>query len=748
MTITVGPQPPSSQGTHKRPTHSDHTPDTWRRARPSLTLRIGMLRSASDVIEISSSDENEPQSEDGSAPQEHFAEDAPASTRKGVCERNPLCTRGFKHGGFGGHCSLKTIVNPSPAAASAAAEPPDDKLPPGWTRKTHTAKSGTRWYDYHGPDGSVARTISKAWQKEERGTVVIAPVAVEASDSDKLPPGWTIEERSTGNCDYKVYRGPDGRLVKSMKKAWEKHEGGDVPVASSSKAIRTVRGHPHREKPSVKEAAPPPPSEAPVALKRERITRLPEPEDERVGKRIMIHLADDGGVWRSAKILDMKLILDRHDKSCKGYTIRYDKDGKMYSDVELDKPGNHPDGYCWKHMGDDDEVDVPFEGMPPPPPTSHTPPPPPAPLPAPTQPQQPQLSKADGKRPLQATSSGGKRVRKQWAASPVLLPRGEDDERPPHTPVSQLVEDAIQQVLASARDTSAAAADDLLLMRKLRAIEWFAGSARLAFALKAQGFEVVIHDRDRNVVEWAAHGMEPDAKHFWSNDFLDIDDGFFYTVAPYDYMHFGIDCSSFSRLGHAGQSRSEDNDFLGSGLSCQEGNRLLSRVLFMIEAQLRRNPHFLFTIENPFTGRMKDVSDTKRLERSRENGGLGAKRIVLDVCHFWDGKGQRPFHKRTVFWTNSPWLIHEFGEHTPPAMKSRFLCERATPCQWYGTLGHRAVDSKTAREATPYPSLLVSRIAQSISRDLSEQRWRPLAEARGGGGGRVVPPSLMCGECE
>jgi hypothetical protein len=282
-------------------------------------------------------------------------------------------------------------------------------------------------------------------------------------------------------------------------------------------------------------------------------------------------------------------------------------------------------------------------------------------------------------------------------------------------------------VLARARDESAAAAGDLPIVRKLRAIEWFAGTARLSFALAAQGVDIIIHDRDPNVVEWAAHGRQPDPNQFWSDDFLSVDEAIFYTTAPYDFMHFGIDCRSFSGLGHAGQGRSEDNHFLGSGLSCPEGNQLLNKAMSIIDAQLKRNPNFLFTIENPFYGRMQNhPMVAAKLEVSRDNGGLGATRIVLDYCWFWDGKGERPFHKRTIIWTNSPTLIHEFGEHKPPTMKSRFVCERATPCQWYGILGHRSVNSKTAREATPYPSLLVSRIAQGITLDLSKQRWRPL----------------------
>ena len=36
---------------------------------------------------------------------------------KGQCERNPLCSRGFKHQGHGGHCKLTRTERPRPVAA-------------------------------------------------------------------------------------------------------------------------------------------------------------------------------------------------------------------------------------------------------------------------------------------------------------------------------------------------------------------------------------------------------------------------------------------------------------------------------------------------------------------------------------------------------------------------------------------------------------------------------------------------------
>ena len=105
----------------------------------------------------------------------------------------------------------------------------------------------------------------------------------------------------------------------------------------------------------------------------------------------------------------------------------------------------------------------------------------------------------------------------------------------PHDPVGRLVAEVIDAVLARARDEAAAASDDLPVMRKLRAIEWFAGSGRLSFALKQQqGWDPVIHDRDVNAVEWAQHGEKPEQCTFRSDEFEEIERGSFYLEPPYD----------------------------------------------------------------------------------------------------------------------------------------------------------------------------------------------------------------------
>jgi hypothetical protein len=303
--------------------------------------------------------------------------------------------------------------------------------------------------------------------------------------------------------------------------------------------------------------------------------------------------------------------------------------------------------------------------------------------------------------------------------SDVLISRGD--------PVSRLVGDVIESLLARARDSAAQEADDLPIMRPLRSIEWFAGSARLSFALRRNhGWgHAVIHDYDPSKVEWQEHGMQPDTTTFRSDEFLDeVRLGAFYQEAAYDYFHFSVDCSSFSGLGHAGQGRNESNDFLGNGAACARGNRMIHKACDLIGIQMERNPHFLFTLENPFTGRMKDHPIVHaRLEAPREHGGLGAQRVVVDYCWFFASThAERAFRKRTIFWTNSPTMIREFGVHAPPARSSHYICERRTPCQCYGA--HRAVNSSTTREATPFPRLLAESIARCVTLDAAKQRWR------------------------
>ena len=147
---------------------------------------------------------------------------------------------------------------------------------------------------------------------------------------------------------------------------------------------------------------------------------------------------------------------------------------------------------------------------------------------------------------------------------------------------------------------------------------------------------------------------------------------------------------------------------------------MVIKMLDLISMQLERNDKFLFTIENPFTGKMKEHPMVKaKLMASRKDGGFGATPVAVDYCWFADADGETPFKKRTCFWTNSPSLIRELGAHTPPLKCSHYLCSHDSPCIFH-LRGHRQV-AGNCKEATPFPRQLAERIARCISLDASMQ---------------------------
>ena len=330
------------------------------------------------------------------------------------------------------------------------------------------------------------------------------------------------------------------------------------------------------------------------------------------------------------------------------------------------------------------------------------------------------------KRQRQSTGSASSDV--DGVTQRVIVTRTDPLHWRPDNAVSRAVTEAIFAVLARVRDQSAASSDDLPIMRKLRGTEWFAGSGRLSFALALQhDWQVIIHDRDPTAVEWVQHGVQEDGTKliFSCKEFLEVEIGSFYQQPPYDFFHFSMDCSSFTVLGHAGQFRNAKNDYLGEHELCKVGNQIVQKMLDMISMQLDRNKNFLFTIENPQTGKFKDHPMVQaKLTAPREHGGLGATPIALDFCWFKATKEDKPFRKRTMIWTNSPSLIRELGEHRPPSTCSRFLCERTSPCPFFQQ-DHRPVAGNCAA-ATPFPRLLTELIARCITLDASAQRWRRL----------------------
>jgi hypothetical protein len=253
-------------------------------------------------------------------------------------------------------------------------------------------------------------------------------------------------------------------------------------------------------------------------------------------------------------------------------------------------------------------------------------------------------------------------------------------------------------------------------VRKLRFVEWFAGSGRLSFALMASGWEGVIHDYDPDAVEWELHGVTRSAENYRQEEFLSIDRSL---LATYDYFHFSIDCSSFSGLARGANRRNLQNDFYGETPASAHGNRLLARSLDMITDQLDRNPFFLYTMENPVGDMQKHPQITSRLELPRKDGGLGASRCCVNYCLFGHNRSGSVFHKPTVFWTNCKAIVRTFGtdQDVPGAPSPQFLCSPDSPCG----LKHKAVQGNT-KEATPFPHRLATMLALLINAEASSAR--------------------------
>ena len=258
-------------------------------------------------------------------------------------------------------------------------------------------------------------------------------------------------------------------------------------------------------------------------------------------------------------------------------------------------------------------------------------------------------------------------------------------------------------------------------MRRLRFIEWFAGSGRLSFALMSHGWDGIVHDLDADAVEWEEHGVEPSQSNFWQVDFMQIDRGTLLNKMPYDYFHFSVDCSSFSGLARGINRRMSENAYCGETHAAKTGNMMLARSLSMIEDQLERNPAFLFTLENPVGDMQKHPLVANRLELSRKDGGLGAVRCRLNYCLFSDASSiGGVFHKPTIFWTNCQAIVRMFGtdQSVPGAPPPQFVCSpRASPCG----LKHRAVCGNT-KEATPFPHKLAATLALLINVEASSSR--------------------------
>jgi hypothetical protein len=682
------------------------------------------------------------------------------------CENSVLCSRGFRHGGLGGRCNRRLVpifsemdrskVEEDEACVECAGKsslvgnkmllcdgcdkgvhqqclvPPLAVVPAGeWLCAwcvCSCAPAATP------AAATTSNALVTTFNRPSKLAKYVEQCGGQRSMVDRYSSTTTL--RNDCSSSDTIYESPQGKRFRSLVEVARFLGLKGAPPVRKAAPTRTAPPAPPPRKPALSLA----PSLPPSASQRKRPVRLPEPEDPHVGKRLRVSM---DGEWWTAKIVEAVQCIAFSGKSNTEYRILHDKDGIILR-CDLQDPA-----YVWEFISDNEPSDE-FEGLnfrvpkQAQAPAASSPealnggltedaalqralmlsraPAPQPPTPQPTAPPLPAHLTPPAKRQRQSTNGDG-------ATQRVIVARTDPLDWRPDNAVSQAVTEAISAVLARARDESAASSDDLPILRKLRAIEWFAGSGRLSFALAQQhGWQVVIHDRDQNVVEWVQHGLEEDGRQliYNSKEFItEVKIGDFWQQSPYDFFHFSIDCSSFSVLGHPGQFRNAQNDFLGEHASCKVGNQMVHKMLELIGMQLERNEKFLFTVENPQTGKLKDHPMVQaKLTAPRDQGGLGATPLALDFCWFKAANESTPFKKRTIIWTNSPSLIRELGEHCPPSKRSRFLCERTSPCNFFQR-GHRPV-ARNCAAATPFPRLLTELIARCITFDASAQRWRRL----------------------
>ena len=197
-------------------------------------------------------------------------------------------------------------------------------------------------------------------------------------------------------------------------------------------------------------------------------------------------------------------------------------------------------------------------------------------------------------------------------------------------------------------------------MRPLRCLEICACTGRLSMTLRAHGWEVAVHDRTdkfleqplapahpcRSAAELAAPSSGQMTK-WLSCDLLEIEPE---ELPLFDYIHASLCCATYSPMSQEKHQRKEDNNYLGVSPEAGCANEELTHLVAILQSQKRRNPAFLFSLENPGGdgGKMQHVPKVKEvIEVAEEKGGLNAVRCDVTYCMF-----ERGVKKATHLWTN------------------------------------------------------------------------------------------------
>ena len=217
--------------------------------------------------------------------------------------------------------------------------------------------------------------------------------------------------------------------------------------------------------------------------------------------------------------------------------------------------------------------------------------------------------------------------------------------------------------------------------RLLRGLEICACTGCLSMGLRAHGWDVAVHDRTdkyleqplapfrpcRSAAELAAptpRQLEQGTK-WLSCELTEIEPE---ELPLFDYIHASLCCATYSPMSQEKHQRNEDNNYLGTSLEAGSANEDLAHLVAILRSQLRRNPAFLFSLENPGDvqgggGKMQHVPMVKAIEvaeaeseavrRARLRVGLGAHGLGAVRCDVTYCMFERGVKKPTHLWTNS-----------------------------------------------------------------------------------------------
>jgi hypothetical protein len=128
------------------------------------------------------------------------------------------------------------------------------------------------------------------------------------------------------------------------------------------------------------------------------------------------------------------------------------------------------------------------------------------------------------------------------------------------------------------------------------------------------------------------------------------------------WVHFGIECDSFSHLGGENH-RNLSTNWMGDSELAYKSNVEVQHLVALCYMLRRRNPHVLFSIENPDAALVHHPLIVSLVEADEADGGLGMLLMNLSYCVFDLTSPQKP----SVFWGNNVDMYADFVQTLPPS---------------------------------------------------------------------------------